>query len=87
MASLTGKTALVTGATSGIGFGIARHFLSLGASVVIHGRDRTEAAGLVFQPGTWSWSVFHRTPARLRQTGHRQPWALRSPSHSAAVMP
>jgi NAD(P)-dependent dehydrogenase (short-subunit alcohol dehydrogenase family) len=43
MASLTGKTALVTGATSGIGFGIARHFLSLGASVVIHGR-RQEAA-------------------------------------------
>jgi len=44
MASLTGKTALVTGATSGIGFGIARHFLSLGASVVIHGRDQEAAS-------------------------------------------
>jgi NAD(P)-dependent dehydrogenase (short-subunit alcohol dehydrogenase family) len=44
MASLTGKTALVTGATSGIGFGIARHFLSLGASVVIHGRDQAQVA-------------------------------------------
>jgi NAD(P)-dependent dehydrogenase (short-subunit alcohol dehydrogenase family) len=44
MASLTGKTALVTGANSGIGFGIARHFLSLGASVVIHGRDQAQAA-------------------------------------------
>lgn len=45
MASLTGKTALVTGATGGgIGFGIARHFLSLGASVVIHGRDQAQAA-------------------------------------------
>jgi NAD(P)-dependent dehydrogenase (short-subunit alcohol dehydrogenase family) len=44
MASLTGKTALVTGATSGIGFGIARHFLAIGGSVVIHGRDQTEAA-------------------------------------------
>jgi NAD(P)-dependent dehydrogenase (short-subunit alcohol dehydrogenase family) len=44
MASLTGKTALVTGATGGgIGFGIARHFLSLGASVVIHGRDQAQA--------------------------------------------
>ena len=44
MASLTGKTALVTGATSGIGFGIARHFLSLGAAVVIHGRDQEAAS-------------------------------------------
>jgi NAD(P)-dependent dehydrogenase (short-subunit alcohol dehydrogenase family) len=44
MASLTGKTALVTGATSGIGFGIARHFLSLGACVVIHGRDQEAAS-------------------------------------------
>src|SRR4029453_766515 len=45
MASLTGKTALVTGATSGIGFGIARPFLAIGAAVVIHGRDETDAAG------------------------------------------
>lgn len=46
MASLTGKTALVTGATGGgIGFGIARHFLALGAAVVIHGRDQAQAAG------------------------------------------
>ena len=43
MPSLTGKTALVTGATSGIGFGIARHFLSIGASVVVHGRDQADA--------------------------------------------
>ena len=43
MASLTGKTALVTGATSGIGLGIARHFLSLGAALIIHGRDQAPA--------------------------------------------
>ena len=38
---LTGKTALVTGSTAGIGFGIARRLLQEGASVVINGR--TEA--------------------------------------------
>ena len=43
MSLLTGKTALVTGASSGIGFGIAQHFSSLGAAVVIHGRHHAEA--------------------------------------------
>ena len=38
---LTGKTALVTGSTAGIGFGIARRLLQEGVSVVINGR--TEA--------------------------------------------
>ena len=38
---LTGKTALITGSTAGIGFGIARRLLQEGASVILNGR--TEA--------------------------------------------
>ena len=41
MKRLEGKTALVTGSTAGIGFGIARRLLQEGVSVVINGR--TEA--------------------------------------------
>src|ERR1700745_4484180 len=37
MASLTGKTAVVTGSTSGIGLAIARAFAGAGANVVING--------------------------------------------------
>jgi len=53
---LTGKRALVTGSSSGIGAGIARYLAAEGAAVVIHGRDakRAEAvaASIIEQGGT-----------------------------------
>ena len=41
---LTGKTALITGSTSGIGLQIAKGFGAAGARVVLHGRDAAKVA-------------------------------------------
>nr|WP_314842345.1 SDR family oxidoreductase [uncultured Microbacterium sp.] len=43
---LTGKTAVITGSTQGIGLAIARRFLQAGADVVVNGRsqERVDAA-------------------------------------------
>src|SRR5262245_31443496 len=47
MPSLAQKVALITGSKSGIGRGMAEHFASLGARVVVHGRNEQAAADVV----------------------------------------
>lgn len=45
--ALQGRTALVTGATSGIGKAVALNLARQGAEVVLHGRDQARGAALV----------------------------------------
>ncbi|WP_373050657.1 SDR family NAD(P)-dependent oxidoreductase, partial [Thalassovita aquimarina] len=40
MFDLSGKTALVTGSTMGIGKGLARGLAEAGAEIILNGRDR-----------------------------------------------
>lgn len=47
MPDLQNKTAVVTGATSGIGRGIAEHFAELGARVLLSGRSKQRGAEAV----------------------------------------
>jgi NAD(P)-dependent dehydrogenase (short-subunit alcohol dehydrogenase family) len=47
---LTGRVAVVTGVSSGIGHGIARRFLEAGAAVVLHSRSRRDAADAIAAP-------------------------------------
>lgn len=71
MSNLTGKVALVTGASKGIGAGIAREPAAAGAAVVVnYARDRTGAeavvADLLRLRGQAAGAVKH--PTRQRAT-------------------
>jgi dehydrogenase/reductase SDR family member 12 len=56
---LTGKTAIISGVTSGLGAAAARQLRSIGADLIVIGRDgaRTEQAAATLRSGTGTGSV------------------------------
>ena len=56
MASLNGKTALVTGSTDGVGRVVAKQLAAAGGRVLVHRRDRGRGArssGRSKPPAAW----------------------------------
>lgn len=74
---LTGRTALVTGSSQGIGTALATALMSAGATVVIHGRDEAKAAATARRltaaagdgAGRAAWQTFDVTDAKAVDEG------------------
>lgn len=74
--SLEGRTALVIGGTSGIGFEIAKGFLAAGARVVVASRDAKKIASSVDElkqqdPRSAGYSIDATDPAAMRSFADR----------------
>jgi NAD(P)-dependent dehydrogenase (short-subunit alcohol dehydrogenase family) len=79
---LTGKRALVTGSTGGIGFGIAVKLLDEGVDVIINGRDvaRTKKAAEQLRSSTTGSGLVYYFVGDLAQSSARRALALEFPS-------
>ena len=78
---LSGKTAIVTGSTAGIGLAIAKGLAAAGAKVIVNGRTEgavakavAELAGALAQPSRASRAISARPPVAT---------AWRVPIHAA----
>jgi NAD(P)-dependent dehydrogenase (short-subunit alcohol dehydrogenase family) len=81
---LKNKTALVTGATAGIGLEIARRLSVEGADVIICGRSQAKLDASVADIGVTSPIRLHNGEAQrgvqwavIRRASYRRSWALR----------
>lgn len=92
MSNLTGKRAVVTGASSGIGAGIATAFVGAGADVLLVGRDKerlAEVAGSAVGPGSATCHAEELTadgaPQRVVQAARVQLGGVDVLVHSAGI--
>jgi NAD(P)-dependent dehydrogenase (short-subunit alcohol dehydrogenase family) len=60
---LTGKKALITGSSQGIGFGIARGLGQAGATIILNGRDEEKLNRALLEDQKFDAMVRSRTPA------------------------
>ena len=68
--SLEGKTALISGATSGLGYAIAQCMIAQGAKVIVVGRDAEKAAQAAASLGASAdWSAFD-----VQHTDQTEAW-------------
>lgn len=70
--SLSGRTALITGSSQGIGFALAKGLAEAGASIVLNGRDRTKldtAASQIDGARTLAFDATDHTAVRTAVDG------------------
>ena len=73
---LTGRTALITGSSQGIGLSLACGLAQAGAAVVLNGRDATAENGVRLWGLGWRWNA-ERDQAADFSAAKKEPSVIR----------